>query len=1021
MATGHRFVNFTQKRIISVQDLGERFLGYLQELNRESVRARYDFGGVFNIKLGLSGAIDTLRIDGSSRATDGQGHLFDPDVIEREARFENTAGVEYFVGLRYAERPDGIGINPRTGRPEYLYHEETVGEQGRPDFVTDNGDGTITMAIDSLCESGVSSAGRRALVYMVIPAEGAIDDSIAFEEVEVAFSGGINRLTTTSALGQSVISLDAADYMVLVIGPTVRRNVSLDASDQHAFIGKVTGAGLGNPPATFETSGQVLLTTFTSAHLIQLTPYGWINVTTVQKAFERVVDALADSAGAEKVGFAGNGWIAAGTVANSLAGVVSGLAGAQGASRVGFDPYEYVTGTNVQAAVETLLDFLDGPSGASRVGVGTMSVQQALAELQTDPNFWDADGIGTLPAGSLLQEVFNAIDLRLQERRAWTAIYAGTGATRPGDVNQNNLDPATALPGVYFLRAADKYELGFPGTAGSEFHCEGAGQPIEIQNTTRLGGKWSRAVFQVRGGSNVDIGNDACWLQEFSIERGSVVFEPGNASGPVVDWRRGMVGPRVDDADRAHDHGVRFSGGNQSGHLQALFEDILFVGAAAPGGDVLRIETDFAQASGPAEERAPIVFRRCTFTAYDVNSRCAYIGSWYPVVFEDCLFVTPPGSQVYACEFVGADVTMRGCRIQAGGNAGVFYNFTRGGVYGSRIACGTPTNGSLTTGALQALQVQSTTVLETFVSDVQVILYNDGIGLTQAFAVTLTGCEVANLDVSCRETRMPTSGTLVLGACHATNVRLDLTSVSEFDNLLASGNACFIVNGSVSGMRVLGFRNLPNGFGHRDQWWTVTAYESMISNLELSVDPVQNSDSKWGGVLHLLDDCVMNSSRVLVKTTTNELSADNVVRIFGRGVVFNGNYVEADPPDNQSATLSNVILTDSSTSRCVVSNNSVVLDKVDAGIAINMKADYSVCDGNTIRASSIASSGIHVDTGARGVLVRGNYCEFSSPFGITMNGSNGTCEGNVVRDKTGGGTHISVVGGNVINVHNQEI
>src|SRR5690606_29601129 len=96
-------------------------------------------------------------------------------------------------------------------------------ESAAPSVVVDN-TGTITFTIDSVCEAGVSHAGRTARIWKVIPGEGATTEAIAIEDVAVVYTAGNNKITTMGTLGQSAVSTTAADYMVALLGPSVKRN-----------------------------------------------------------------------------------------------------------------------------------------------------------------------------------------------------------------------------------------------------------------------------------------------------------------------------------------------------------------------------------------------------------------------------------------------------------------------------------------------------------------------------------------------------------------------------------------------------------------------------------------------------------------------------------------------------------------------------------------------------------------------------------------------------------------------------
>lgn len=262
MTTGATFVDFTEKRLLGRQDLDDRLLDYVQGLIRESFEKSYRTGVVFDTILGLSAdGADKFQITGTSDAADGLGHLLDLDGFGYKGaiQFQNTNTAIYYVALHYCEVPDGVQVNPRTGLPEYIGAQEFIGEVADPDAVIDNGNGTITFQVDSVTEATVSNAGRQVRVWKKSPAKNATTPAIAIEELTVVWTGQ-NRVTTTGDLGQDSISVTAADYSVALLGPTVKRYTNLIGVDGYAFVGKVTGAGAGNPPTTFDTTDQDVTT-----------------------------------------------------------------------------------------------------------------------------------------------------------------------------------------------------------------------------------------------------------------------------------------------------------------------------------------------------------------------------------------------------------------------------------------------------------------------------------------------------------------------------------------------------------------------------------------------------------------------------------------------------------------------------------------------------------------------------------------------------------------------------------------
>lgn len=258
MATGTTFAAVTETRLFGTADFRDRLLGHLRGLVQESFEKSFRGGCVYDSALALiSGGNDAVTVSGSSEATDGQGHVLDVALggYTTALQFQNTAAVEYDVALAYAEVPSGVQINPRSGQPEFIGYDETVGESGTPDLVTDNG-GTITFRVNTITESGVSNAGRKVRVWKNTPGPNATTAALAVEELTVSWTGSQNEITTAGMLGQDTVSTTAADYTVVLMGPSIKRNTSLFDSDGYAFLGRVTGGGAGSPPSAYNTSDQ---------------------------------------------------------------------------------------------------------------------------------------------------------------------------------------------------------------------------------------------------------------------------------------------------------------------------------------------------------------------------------------------------------------------------------------------------------------------------------------------------------------------------------------------------------------------------------------------------------------------------------------------------------------------------------------------------------------------------------------------------------------------------------------------
>lgn len=259
MATGKRKVDIYLKKFLTQQQITENFFDYLEDQIHDVFGKVYPVSGVFEpdtlvANILSASAPDSFNLTTPLRGTDGsKGNLLVLDPIDASLiNFENSLSIPYYVGLRFNRIPRETEINVRTGEIKYTFLEEAIGELAEPNSVTDDGDETLTLKIDSVCEPGVSHAGRKAIVWL----KRAQSQAQAFEEVTVIWDGVNNKIETLTALGQTIgnISTDPSDYQVFLKGPSVRRNTDLRINANIVFLGIVTGAGAGNTPTIFDES-----------------------------------------------------------------------------------------------------------------------------------------------------------------------------------------------------------------------------------------------------------------------------------------------------------------------------------------------------------------------------------------------------------------------------------------------------------------------------------------------------------------------------------------------------------------------------------------------------------------------------------------------------------------------------------------------------------------------------------------------------------------------------------------------
>lgn len=263
MSTGDQYYNALDKKLFTLVDIRDKVIGYMTKYVDDALRLVYPDDGSFENKIDFSASLsDRFSLDNGIECTDGQGKVMELDsALGDDIYFENSNTIVYDVGLRPTTRPRGVRINPRTGLPQYEDWEETVGEKGDPDLVTDNGS-NIILRVNSVCEAGVTHAGRKCLVYLKSVARDATSEAIAVEECIVTWFGGNNVINTSGKLGQVTISETESDYEVILLGPTVRRNTDLQASVDHFFIGEITGNG--GIPTTWDIVNQTLIVPITT-------------------------------------------------------------------------------------------------------------------------------------------------------------------------------------------------------------------------------------------------------------------------------------------------------------------------------------------------------------------------------------------------------------------------------------------------------------------------------------------------------------------------------------------------------------------------------------------------------------------------------------------------------------------------------------------------------------------------------------------------------------------------------------
>lgn len=281
MPTGDKILNIYNKMLIGQQKLDAHFLTFLKDLITETTSAAFFQSGVLDAdQVGITSVLDdtfSLDVSDAYRMLDSEGHIIDlsniPSILYENYPFENLLDQLYYVGIRYQSVFTGIEPNPRTGEAEYPYVEDTIGELGNPDSVTDNTT-YIRLVVNTILESGVDHSGRPVRVYLDNPVS-IIETEVYYDGV-VAYSSPNNYVdipytVSQGPLGQHApftISTNPAAYRVHVKGVSWFKNTDLRTEDNYIFIGIITGKGTGTTPDTFNLLDQrsVFLTSLDRAY-----------------------------------------------------------------------------------------------------------------------------------------------------------------------------------------------------------------------------------------------------------------------------------------------------------------------------------------------------------------------------------------------------------------------------------------------------------------------------------------------------------------------------------------------------------------------------------------------------------------------------------------------------------------------------------------------------------------------------------------------------------------------------------
>lgn len=453
MTTGLAFANIEPKKILSNEDLRERMMDYFREYVRQHFMRAFAKSGIFGPNkwtLGLSAfEANTVVVgmpagpQGYSYGVDSQGHLInvgyggDPQIGQiTDTVFENTPGQRYHIAYGYCAMPTGITVNPRNGLPQFSYFVDAVGRRGNVDSVQNNGNGTLTFSINTMCDgSGHSYNGRLVKIWKKIPDRNATTEGEAVRLGTVVWNGSQNLVTIPTLLGQSTPSVVATDYEVVVLGPYISKNDLFGSP--YVYVGSIIGGTTS--PGVSDITQQNLINQSVSS--LSANEYdggpNWADGTTnpatqvgmqIDKIIADLTDIVGVGGGAQRISIGGRGAWADGTinsarttVYNAVNKIVQDLSSVLGAERIGSrqSTFFWNDGTSIPAgtvhqSVSAILQALGGTAGSAKIGAAarsnwlggrsnpSASIQTALDKVITDlaVNSGSDDGASRIGVGA---------------------------------------------------------------------------------------------------------------------------------------------------------------------------------------------------------------------------------------------------------------------------------------------------------------------------------------------------------------------------------------------------------------------------------------------------------------------------------------------------------------------------------------------------------------------------------------------------------------------------------------------
>lgn len=263
--TGDTWLALYSGKILGLADLEDHFTDSIRESQRQHQEDIWGGGGVLGSTKAVftyAGSKLTLSVDREGWTGTGHRLLLDAGAAAwTSVPFANVGATVYYVGARHNDYPGSVETGA-DGLLAYGYTAEGVGEIGAPNVVAVVGS-TLELTITTLVAPGWTVAGSRPVkVWLVDPASATY--ATAVYSGTASFTGGVVKVTVPNFMGQTTPSTTAADYQVLVEGPTVT-TTDIRADTDYLFLGTVTSTA-------WDSTDQLLIdsiATWISAFLVQ--------------------------------------------------------------------------------------------------------------------------------------------------------------------------------------------------------------------------------------------------------------------------------------------------------------------------------------------------------------------------------------------------------------------------------------------------------------------------------------------------------------------------------------------------------------------------------------------------------------------------------------------------------------------------------------------------------------------------------------------------------------------------------